>query len=462
MDWIGSGIENELIAWLEAAASDRYVSECSLDPFATSMRDLDDVANDLIVVATQSESDRMRWGQRLTDLKSAGLLSDDRQTLSDLGQRTLSAWEKYGVATHKDQTNELARHLLLLIEATQLKNPVISPFYSYWLTLRNEFDGMSLIENWDSLFVINFLDYPRSKFSPGQYLRKVSISIPELELGLSKFAIDFGASEEAILGAEKIEQACAGRIPRGRHRATFCMALELLATNGEASKLILDRFGYPKKVGDWKQFNSSEKILIQKIIKEHLPIEGEHPDGVTSSVVPVDKPPNPAIDWHAIDFSDLSRPVPKPDKKASSVSGKSSISGKTDYVKKNEANKIVGDLGEEFALRYEAWRLRGNPELADKIKHVAATDDSLGYDIQSYNLDGSSRLVEVKATVGQLHSPFFITANELATSKQHSQEFVILRVAGLLSSPVYCEITGPIEEILDFEPSAFVCTFKST
>ncbi len=461
MDWIGSGLESKLIAWLEESGRDRYASEKSLDPFATSMRDFDDVSQDLITVSSKAKSDRARWGQRLTDLKSAGLLSDDRTSLSGLGQRTLADWQKYGVATHKQKQHELTRHLLLVIGAVDLKNSIILRFYEYWNELRKDFDPIELIENWHSLFAINFLDHQRSGFAPGKHLRDISVSIPELELGLSNFVVNASASQIAEIGAERIEQACAARIPRGRHRATFCMALEIAATNGVAAEEILAKFGYPKKVGQWKVFDDDEKALIRQIIKDHFGESDTDLQEVISDAAAeqAQQTTAPTINWDSINFADVRKPLPKPKKQVATHSKKVGSASKTDYAKKSEENKKVGDLGEQFALRYEAWRLREHPELVKRIEHVAATDDSLGYDIQSFNTDGSRRLVEVKATTGPLHSQFYITQNELAVAEKHKDEFVILRVAGLPRSPICCEITMPIDHTLTLTPSIFVCAF---
>jgi len=69
-------------------------------------------------------------------------------------------------------------------------------------------------------------------------------------------------------------------------------------------------------------------------------------------------------------------------------------------------------------LNYEKEFLRNNSknELANKVKDVSKKN--LGYDILSYNLDGTERKVEVKSTT---QSPplrkFFVTKNEIELAK---------------------------------------------
>ena len=55
--------------------------------------------------------------------------------------------------------------------------------------------------------------------------------------------------------------------------------------------------------------------------------------------------------------------------------------------------------------------------MIDKIKHVSKTNDLAGYDILSFNDDGSERYIEVKTTKGGKRTEFYLTANELAYSK---------------------------------------------
>lgn len=63
--------------------------------------------------------------------------------------------------------------------------------------------------------------------------------------------------------------------------------------------------------------------------------------------------------------------------------------------------------------------------LAAKVDHIAKRDDSVGYDIQSFNLDGTIRLIEVKATQQKVGKhDIFLTANELKTAEENANKDV--------------------------------------
>ena len=52
----------------------------------------------------------------------------------------------------------------------------------------------------------------------------------------------------------------------------------------------------------------------------------------------------------------------------------------------------------------------------------------MGYDILSYNEKGEEIFIEVKTTVRNYDTPFFITRNELERSKQDNRHFFLYRL----------------------------------
>jgi hypothetical protein len=54
--------------------------------------------------------------------------------------------------------------------------------------------------------------------------------------------------------------------------------------------------------------------------------------------------------------------------------------------------------------------------------------DGAGYDVQSFNPDGSTRLIEVKTTGLGKYFPFNVTVNEVRCSEARSREFQLYRV----------------------------------
>lgn len=129
-------------------------------------------------------------------------------------------------------------------------------------------------------------------------------------------------------------------------------------------------------------------------------------------------------------------------------------------------NRDLGLAGELLVLTAEANRLRasGRPDLADKIVHVAAVEgDSAGYDIRSYNTDGSVRHIEVKTTRGPAENAFFISPNELRFSQEHPTTYVIFRLHGYSDRDKrasYYEIPGIVAASFDLQPSEYRARLK--
>ena len=108
--------------------------------------------------------------------------------------------------------------------------------------------------------------------------------------------------------------------------------------------------------------------------------------------------------------------------------------GQTDYLLKSKKDKKLGELGEELVLDYEKKRLidAGNKNFADAIEHVSKTQgDGTGYDIKSFNLDGTERYIEVKTTKQGIDTEFFMTPNEIAFSELKYQSYFLYIIIGV-------------------------------
>ena len=474
MEWKGHEDSDRVLSWLEQAAVDRYANDKRLDPFATSMRDFDDVSPKLQDIRSENLPKVTDQNQRVVDLKSAGFVKRDETILSPLGASTLAAWEEYGVA-NTDIGDELSRHLLLLVEARQLKDPIYAKFSKYWSEIRDHFDPLQLINNWDSLYVLNYLDYQRNKFCPGDRYRIEKSPVSDIKFDLVDFALNVTASDQAKKGARRIERAIKEKIPRGRHRATFCEALEIILSNGSATRNIIHNFGIPHKPQSWVSLSKDQKGVVEKIVYEYSIQTVKDPEYEPSSTEETDEYADDERRIYKsdkqefalpenIDFSNVLLEVPKlKDTLKLNIGGRSGHGNKKiDYVKKSVSTDAVGRLGEQFALDYEQWRLRDFPELSSKIKHIAKDDDSAGYDIESFEPDGTPRFLEVKSTLGQMENPFFISANEVETAKEKGQQYIILRVSRLERDPKCCELRYPFEDILELTASTFIVTFRQS
>jgi hypothetical protein len=94
-----------------------------------------------------------------------------------------------------------------------------------------------------------------------------------------------------------------------------------------------------------------------------------------------------------------------------------------DYSSKEAADRHLGLCAEKAVFAFEKKRLEllGRPDLAEKVIHVSVIEgDGAGYDIRSYNADGSPVFLEVKATKQGIGASFFISSNELAFARSQS------------------------------------------
>lgn len=129
------------------------------------------------------------------------------------------------------------------------------------------------------------------------------------------------------------------------------------------------------------------------------------------------------------------KPLPQNTPKTNS-SPKKKI-GKKDYIQKAIDNIELGEAGERLVYDYEKKKLleakeRGMiDDLTDKLKWVSRTDDAAGYDIKSFDPKTQKEMyIEVKTTTGSSSESFFMSENEINTSKRLNKDYYIYRLYG--------------------------------
>ncbi len=99
-----------------------------------------------------------------------------------------------------------------------------------------------------------------------------------------------------------------------------------------------------------------------------------------------------------------------------------------DWEALHQARAALGRLGEELALKAEKDRLAcaGRPDLAERVQLIS-DDHTKGYDLHSFELDGSNRLIEVK-TVSEDRSTirFFTSQQQLDLAHSGVNHFYYL------------------------------------
>ena len=131
---------------------------------------------------------------------------------------------------------------------------------------------------------------------------------------------------------------------------------------------------------------------------------------------------------------------------------------KFDPAERDARNRKLGKQGEELVFMHEQQRLRSADriDLAEKVEWTSEVrGDGAGYDIRSFNPDGSERLIEVKTTNGPAKTPFFLSENERAFSDQRPDAFRLMRLYSFVEKPSAFELRPPLSEQLALNPSSY-------
>lgn len=148
------------------------------------------------------------------------------------------------------------------------------------------------------------------------------------------------------------------------------------------------------------------------------------------------------------------------------TSGKKS--GTIDYEQKNRRNKLTGNQGEDVVLLAEKRELRrnGKPDLAKKVEAICKTEDGAGYDILSFELDGTPKQIEVKSTTARPPSPnssfgFYLSANEYEQAKLLPNFYLYIVFDVKSEKPKIWPIKNPASlepKSLNLKPTAYFAT----
>lgn len=132
---------------------------------------------------------------------------------------------------------------------------------------------------------------------------------------------------------------------------------------------------------------------------------------------------------------------------------------KWDYLAIDARNRALGLAGEGFMLEFERRRLwdGGRTDLAKAVEHVAVTrGDGLGYDLKSFELDGTPRLIEVKTTSFAALTPFFVSKREVAASEQLATQYRLCRLFNFRKTPQFFALRGSLQQSCRLEAQEFL------
>ncbi len=138
------------------------------------------------------------------------------------------------------------------------------------------------------------------------------------------------------------------------------------------------------------------------------------------------------------------------------------IARKYDVAERDARNRALGRAGEERVLAHERASLlaAGRTDLAERIRWVSDVDgDGAGYDILSFDIDGSDRLIEVKTTNGWERTPFHITRNELAVAEDRRSDWRLIRLWNFARGPKAFEMRPPLEAHVSLMATSYQANF---
>jgi len=131
---------------------------------------------------------------------------------------------------------------------------------------------------------------------------------------------------------------------------------------------------------------------------------------------------------------------------------------------RDERNRALGLAGEEFVIEVEKRRLyeAGRRNLKDDVVWISRDEgDGAGYDIRSIDpKTGTELFIEVKTTRGAKTTPFFLTRNEEAVSRERPKEWRLYRVFEFAAAPRIFVLPPPLDGAVNLTPAIWSASFR--
>jgi|GEM_PF-2966551 len=133
---------------------------------------------------------------------------------------------------------------------------------------------------------------------------------------------------------------------------------------------------------------------------------------------------------------------------------------KIDFITRNKNNSVTGSKGEELVLKIEQQKLldAGKSDLAAKVRRVSIDDDTLGYDILSFDATGDEKYIEVKTTTTISNSVrFYVSSNEYSVGVKQKNYFIYFVENINSESPIITIVQNPIDALkFSIKPDGYI------
>lgn len=219
---------------------------------------------------------------------------------------------------------------------------------------------------------------------------------------------------------------------------------------------VMLELGFPYLTGYKPRVNFQRRLLSEVVSRQ----VGQHRVLDEAAMAAATRPVDRA---EGANFSQLKVEAPRPvTATRDAAQGAPGTPIKRDYLERESRNRSLGRAGEDFAVQFERWRLieLGAGQLADRVEHVSETrGDGLGYDVLSFESDGTERFIEVKTTAFGERTPFFVSANEMRFARTEPERFRLYRLFDFRAAPRLFELPGPIEQHCMLDPTTYRASF---
>jgi hypothetical protein len=118
----------------------------------------------------------------------------------------------------------------------------------------------------------------------------------------------------------------------------------------------------------------------------------------------------------------------------------------------------LGEAGERWVTELERAELDavGRGDLAGRVEWTSRDrGDGFGFDVSSFERDGSPIQIEVKTTNLGPRSPFYVTRNELAKSEELAESYRLYRVFDFAREPRLFVVPGAVAHGFAIEPMVY-------
>jgi hypothetical protein len=218
---------------------------------------------------------------------------------------------------------------------------------------------------------------------------------------------------------------------------------------------VLIEMGIPY-IDGYKPRSNYQRSLLPAAVTDYLKNNLE-----IQTLFRVDSEATPAIPTVQDFLSAWEAPPAPEDRKSPAVEEAKAIYNPVgvNYLEREARNQSLGEAGEQFVINFERARLihAGKESLADRIEQVSATvGPSAGFDIRSFEENGSDRFIEAKTTKYGKNTPFFVTPNELMFSRKNASRYFLYRIFKFRAAPRLFALQGHLEDRCILEPSEFI------